>query len=492
MKRVLAKLLVAVVLLNLFPMAVSAAVTPRPTPPYAFSSGGHVLDGSKIEDFGNIILGKNSNILEIPIYWNAFHSTDGSNTPAGPQDIDADVLNDMMLVFSDSDTAALFPLIHKLGWKPDQDAKYVLSAQNIGRAQGTIKVVSYRYGWESDTVPINGEFIDPTINKAITALSGKNLAANGALVNGRSHDVNKLRELDGLYSGSQVAFLLDSDHFVWYPDIDEMVTAVRKSTLVNNQVRVLATVRKGKDLVKDVVIENIDGRAYAIVRFRDDFPYVDERDFDLDLFLTYKRKKSEDTMVSIAGSLVHDTIYLKGNNEKADLGIGGVMVEADGNCRNAELYLGGGVSVYQNLLAGKRYFGRATDSRNDGDLEIMNYFPDIKHVLTITSQKNISRTALVRLNHVEKDEYGKEIRQKFKTVFFVYDRDGQLLGTTNEMLPLRDKYFLAVEELDFGDKNFSDIEVEFYDFEEEPFTNSNANPSTGTSLSQEILRRNER
>lgn len=476
MKRILAKLLAVTVIFSALPLT-AAAVTPKPDPHLSFDANAQVLNDDKIYDFGNIILGKEENILEIPIRWEAF------NGATDPKDITDDIMNDLMLEFSDDDTRKLFPIIHKLAWKPDQDAKYVLQAQDIGTAKGEVWVTSYKTGYESMHMPINGNFVDPTINSEILNITDRPITANGVLLNMASFDETKLNNMGRVYAGSDLAFMLDTDHFKWDPDIEEMFGAVRKSTLDNNRVRVHTMFRRGKECIESVGYENINGRAYLMVRFKEDFPFTEEREFAFDLYMTHKGKRKEETMLQIEGTVVNDIITIKGDNERADLSQGGTMVEADGACRNAELYIGAGVSLFQNLIGGNLYYARATDKRDDGDIEIMNYFPDIKKVLTITSTKNISNNATVRLQYTERDDLGNEILlEKFKTVYYVYDADGKLIGTTDDDLPLRSKYFLAIQELAFDDLDFQGVQEAMDSDVREWGNNSNSNPNTGAGF----------
>lgn len=482
LKRILATLVAVTVVFGALPLYSGAATpgqgtTPRPTPTYTFNDGAMVLDDSKIEDFGNIILGnKPENILEIVINYDAF------NGASDWSDIDADTVNDLMLVFSDGDTEALFPIIHKQAWKPDQVAKYVLQAQDIGTAKGTLWVQSYKYGTKSAEVPINGNFIDPTINSVIDHITDRPIPANGTFLNMVDIGEESLKDMGRVYAGSDLAFKLDTDHFKWIPDLEEMYGSVRKSTLDTNRVRTSVMYRKGKECIESIGYENFDGRAYLVVRFKEDFPFTDEREFAFDLYMTHKGKRKEETMLQVSGWVVNDIITIRGDNERADLSPGGLMVEAEGACRNAELYIGAGVSIYQNLVGGNLYYARGTDKRSDGDIEIMNYFPDIKKVLSVTTARGISNSAKVRLRYFERDDMGNEIVEQFQTKYFVYDADGKLLGNTDDELPVRDKYYLALQELDFGETDFQDVQEAMDSDVREWGNNSNGNPNTGAGF----------
>lgn len=508
MKKILATALAAVLICGSLPLAAFASYYPYPDypprspyptdkepldythryenyvpqPSLELHTGDVVLDESKVANFGDIVLGKDAYTLDIKILASGFGVSD--------MDITDDVINDLRIVFTDQATANLFPIIHKFAYKDHKEAHYILSPQNIGLAKGEIYVVSdyysalYGYEVRSAPIPINGRIIDPTINKAIKALTGKNLAAEEVKLNGKTIAASELDDLGVVYSGSRLTFKLDTDFFVWEPDISGMNSMVRKSTMVANQVRPFVMYRQGRNIIEEVIIENIGGRAYVVVNFKEDFPYLDEQDFEFDLYLSLRGDRYSDeyesTMVTVYGSVMNEIIYVSDDDELADLSAGGVMVEAEGACKNTQIHLGAGLYVFQNLIGGNRYYGRATDARTAGDIEIMNFFPDIKKVFTITSLKGISTTSHVGLDVLERDEYGEPLAVQKKEPYYVYDADGDFIGMSNEYLPMRTKYYLAEKELDFEEGEFNPPEEEFDGDWDEPGTaNNNANPKTG-------------
>lgn len=458
MKKVLALTLAVMLLLVTVPLTASAAAPGV----IGMSNDAPVLDGSRIEDFGHIVLGTDSNVLDIPILWKGF----------GPW-VDADdithaVLNNLRIVFTADDTKALFRDENSIvyyHYDASGNAKITLTANNIGTASGWVYVEYYdQFSPEpkttSEWIPIKGSVIDPTINKGIEGLTGRNLANEHVKLNGSTIGRDTLENLD-IAPSSVMEFALDTEFFDWNPKIANMGAAVRKATMDNEQISVKTKIRKGSKFIKSVEIENISGRAYVVLRFTDYLVSVKDEDFDLDIALAYKKVKDERTQVTVTGTISNLTSYVNGPNDSAYLGDGNVG-EAESYSPNAKLDLGSGVSVFMNLPTNRRVYGRATDKRNDSDIEIMEYYPVIKKALTLVTL-NIGKDNMVQLDTDQ--------------LYYVYDADGDLIGKTDEKLPLRDKYYLAAKEIEFDAVVFADAKAEGDDAVY--VDNVNDNPQTG-------------
>lgn len=424
MKRVLGTFLAAIIFLSAVPFVASASPVGNII---GISEGAQILDDSKVEDFGNIVLGEDLNILEIPILW------DGFNTygPASASDINADVMNKMELKFSPSSIKDLFTRIEKEPYSTYGDAKFILTAEDIGVADGYLSVLYD--GVESGRIRINGRFIDPTINKSITGLTGLNLASYHVYQNDDKITEDDLSSLL-IRPGDEIKFQLNTEFFDWDPDILDMRTAVRKSTLDNNHIGIIKKIAKGNQWIDKIEIENVEGWAHVIVKFKEDFVSVDEKDISLSVSLAYKKKEDPGSTVNLFGQIENPKEFLSEDVDYVNMA-DGLVVEADEFLRDVRLELGCDVYIYMNLQKGRSYYATATDERSDGDIAVMDYYPVIRRALTL---KTVNISGSGRMVEIRTDE-----------PYYAYDADGLLLGTTDERLPLRDKYYLAIQQIVF-------------------------------------------
>jgi LPXTG-motif cell wall-anchored protein len=213
-----------------------------------------------------------------------------------------------------------------------------------------------------------------------------------------------------------------------------MRTAVRKSTLDNNDISIAKSVVEGSRYIEDIQIENVDGWAYVVVRFEEDFVSVEAEDISITISLTYHGTKDPDTTVEIFGSLENEIENASDGLDYIYVG-DGLVVEADDNLHNVDLDLGNDVHIFANLFSGQKYYAKATDERSDDDEEIVEYYPVIRKVYTLKTV------------HIK--SAGNTVRFKGEDRYYVYDADGIMIGMSDEALPFRDKYYLAVQQIEF-------------------------------------------
>lgn len=446
-------------------------------------SGTDLLDDSQVKDFGNLVIGKDDLVLHIPIkYWNFI--TD-SGVAATVSDFDTNLKNDLHLEFQDPSTGAWNdripsgePLAYYFNYSPSKGGnppEFTVTGENIG----TVESLRFRLRYKnpvtnaeifSQEYEINGEFLDPTINSKITDISGVNLAdstnkfpspypvysqvtLNGI---GSSYEITNLNDLTGLtiFPGDKLYFRFDTDYFVWEPNIAETHSLVRKSTLVNNQVSVITTIAAGKDIIKSADFQNVNGRAYVVVEFTDDFDQVKERDFDFTVALGLRGMRNAETAVQLMGTFSNEVLDVYEGTDYVFIG-DGTVVAANTGLRNVKLDLGEGVVVTVNMIEDKKYYGKATNELSQDDVDIMNYFPTIRRTLTL-SAVNIENSA-------------RYVTLEDNIKYYVYDANGTYLGRVGDQLAYRNKYYLSTDPLNFG----GDVDIVL----SEP--NLNENPSTG-------------
>ena len=409
-----------------------------------------ILDTSEIADFGARVLGTTDVTITIPILYDGFQYWNGttyvSATAAGADytAITSAVTGQMELVFSDPTTKQIFRkpnFIPAGGGKP---ARIELVAENIGLCQGEIWIEFTHADYdvnESMHYSVNGQFIDPTINKTITSLTGKNLTEVAIEFDDKAISATELTNLNAS-PDSELRFLLNTDFFNWDPVIQNMGANVRKSTMDNNKIDVSTRFYGGSKYIDSIDIKNVDGVAWVVVEFTEYLPYVDEKSFDFTICLTYRDKKDESTMVQVTGIIANEEMNVDGYTY-ANIGEGIVAV-ADEYNKSIELDLGNGLSVTRSLAEGKKYYGVALDEQTNADREIMEYYPSIRKVLNLTTVNMETSGNVVKINPAVADSNDRDfLPSDEELLYYIYDASGKYLGTTNDMLPFRNKYYFS-------------------------------------------------
>lgn len=243
--------------------------------------------------------------------------------------------------------------------------------------------------------------------------------------------------------------------------------------------------RKDK-VVKNVTIAYSDGKdgapkgaAYIKIEFVK--PYViestkDEIDFKYAFVLqTGKNRETyehEGTYIRSKKEVNEDTdyAYLEKDTD--------VLFEATEYVKKGEIVLDAGVTVWAKLFKGD-YYARATDEILEADEDIINQYPDITKVVTLSTIGLKSASTFVTFEENDKD-------------IFVYNADLEYIGTAADELPWSTKYYLSAKELDVEAADIDEEPIDGGDAtEEEPYEdglglggndapeNVNDSPSTG-------------
>jgi len=468
MKKKLAMALATIMVLAVVPAQwiINALACVSPSHPNFYvcmDDDADVLDDGEISDFGSRVLGADDNTIIIPVIWQnlIYYNADtgayepwdsgnwGSATAPQPDESFATTafFNFVELKFSDPVTEALF----EVKTNPATAAispQITLEPHDIGVAKGQVWI-EYRHSDRSTNISkkydINGVIVDPTVNKAITGLTDKKLTDLGAQLNNRDVSETDLMDLQEIKTGSIIKFQLNTEFFEWDPLIEGMASSVRKSTLDNNHVGLKVRYKTGTNLIESAQIENIKSVAWVVVEFVDTFPSVKEQPFELTVNLSYKKKFDKEREILISGTLCNETMDILGGEDYAYLG-DGTVIEVDELTRKIELDLGNGVSIYRTVQQKGKYYGVATDERTRGDQEIIDYYPSITRVLNLTTVNLSDSTGTpVKITPIYKNAWGiiDPTPTDAPTVYYAYDKNGKYLGSTDDFLPYRDKYYLS-------------------------------------------------
>jgi len=445
--------------------------------------GDDILNIDEIENFGARVLGTGGVKITIPILYDGFHYWDNASGDyvdsatagyAAPSLIDDWVTGRMRIVFEDHATAAIFDEKTYISFNSldQKEARIEIIARNIGVCKGEFWIeFTHDDGTYSESMhyETNGRFIDPTINKEIVGLTGKNPTELEVTLNGKDITAAEVSNLGIIAPESELHFLLDTEFFDWDPMITGMDTTVRKSTLDSYKIGVKTNYIRGSKLVDSVEIKNIDGVAYIVVEFAEIFPSTEDKDFDFRIWLTYRGNAHAGTLVEISGTLANEELYVDGL-DYAYIG-DGTIARTDDVVRNIELDLGNGVSVFRTLMKDKKYFGIAKDTVTQNDQDIMDFYPSIRRVLNLTTLNLKTSGDIVKINlTVDNSDTEDRLPSNDGKAYYVYDANGKYLGTTDGMLPYRDVYYLST----------GIITVESAVFEPEEEIIDNDNPETGS------------
>lgn len=506
MKKIVAMALTIALVLVLVP-ALSAGAkwsTETHSTVVGFSSG-DMLDDREVWDFGKLILGKDTQVLKI--FLKDKNLDYGAGNPIDPAQVTQNLMGFMPLEYR-WDGSSQEPTANAEGWVryPDprifkavpnadgitdptdpnrEEAVYTLTAEGIGKVDMEVRVVFLNPDdtedvlQVSDSIDVVGEYLDPTINKNIVALSGLNLKEASFALDGKrpentirlNNDRLSLSNLEDLtiVPGDILRIDLNTEHFVWDPDIIEMATSVRKSSLENDHVSLIRKVIAGNNFIESAGFENINGAAEIVIRFKDTYNKVEPSDFEFHLALGQYGQRNEDTSITFAGSFGNEIYQVYTDNDYVYVG-DNMVAEAVNNVKNIELDLGEGVVVTLNMFKDQRYIGKATSAQDDDSKAVMNYFPDIRKCLRLTSHNVSQRARFVTLHDQE-------------TNYYVYDADGQYLGRSADKLEYRDRYYLSVAEIDFT----ADMIDDLIPLEEDLADNPSTGGSTGTNMASLVV-----
>lgn len=240
-----------------------------------------------------------------------------------------------------------------------------------------------------------------------------------------------------------------------------------------SKIKVNATSKAGSKLLSSLEVVQKDGQVVA--KFVKEMVSTKSADFEIEIYLTIDGKRKGDQSATLIGTMENEVISVYDNYDYVDLS-NKLVAEAEDFINNIEVDLGNGVSIFTKFFKGKKYYGTASRDADEADDVVFKQYPDIDNVVTLKTVGLNSTGDIVKLDN-DYDNY------------YVYDKDMNFLGMSNEMLPYSSKYYLANKELDVEvdediDEEAPEVEDEEgdnastggdADFEE----NANFNPGTG-------------
>ena len=229
--------------------------------------------------------------------------------------------------------------------------------------------------------------------------------------------------------------------------------------------------RGGSQAIDSVALDNRKG--YVKIKYARELVKTDGVDFELTVYAVLDGRRQDDYSITFIGTVENEVTEVFGDYDSVDTSSGQVAEAMEFNSK-IEVDLGNGVVIHTKMFKGKKYYGTATrDADEDADIVFKKY-PDVDNVVILKTVGLNSTGDVVKLD-VDYSDY------------YVYDKDMNYIGQSNQMLPYSTRYYLANRKLDVTD----DSDAEEGDAPEEsggnPETggdggaanNANANPGTG-------------
>jgi hypothetical protein len=177
------------------------------------------------------------------------------------------------------------------------------------------------------------------------------------------------------------------------------------------------------------LVSDPDFGASILVEFQPEFVQTQELEFEYDIYVTIRGKRETSTRITIAGKIANPVVYVYDGDDYVDLS-DGYVAEATAYIKDIELYLGNGLSLRRALFKGSRYYGIATVEQSDTQSPLLPGYPEVELVYTLRT---------IGLKREDRDT----VTFDFTELYYVYNQEGQYIGTTSKILPYSAKYYLT-------------------------------------------------
>lgn len=269
-------------------------------------------------------------------------------------------------------------------------------------------------------------------------------------------------------ANDELTFEFDSNFFTWENGKPDPQVSVTSTMIRNGRISVRMLSGRNSNIIDSYKIKYDGARAYVSIKFIERFVSTKEKDFDFEIGLAYNGNVNRDTIATISGTIENAYIYVYNDYDYVDLSYGDIAYAED-SVRNIEAYLGQGITIHTRMLGGKKYYGTVSIEPDTGDLRRMYEYPEIDIAYT--------------LNTVGLNSNGKIVKIDIPGRYYVYNRNLEYLGTTNERLPYSTKYYIASKELDTS-ANDPDHVVEVDSSKPESPSGSGSSPTPDYSTPQ--------
>lgn len=264
--------------------------------------------------------------------------------------------------------------------------------------------------------------------------------------------------------GDEVTLEFNSDFFLWEKGKPLPAEWLTTGQIRNGRVAVKMLSGYNSNVVDSVDIRYDSGRAYVRIKFIERFVSTKDRDFRFSVALTVDGRVERDTEALVEGTMANEYIEVYRDTDYVDLSYGDIA-EAMESISRIEVDLGNGVSIFTRMVGGKLYYGAATTDMDNRDYELMERYPEIDMVYTLST---------VGLNST-----GNTVKIDLPGRYYVYDRNLNYIGTTAERLSYSTKYYITTRQIDFPVEEADEDDPDDYQEVDEP-----APPTPGGTSSE--------
>lgn len=297
--------------------------------------------------------------------------------------------------------------------------------------------VSFRAGAKGNGNPAK------TGNITITAVSVTGNKINGIAsgaylgdkitLDGSGVSTNDIEDLT-VQPGAVLYLDFDSNFFTWENGNPSPAVNVTSSMLSSGKITVRHGRKSGTDVIDSVELVNESGRARVKVTFKESVSNLKEVKFSHYIYFQVNGRRHTDSQATLAGVLENDTQYAYDGETYYDM-TDAPILEAEDTIRNAELYVGNYMTIHTTLTKNRKYYASSNTDYTDSDLKIFDRNSYIAEILYLETQ-NIPTGATVSFDTDAK--------------YYVYNKDGKLLGTTADKVALSGTYYLSTRRVDLN------------------------------------------
>jgi len=186
---------------------------------------------------------------------------------------------------------------------------------------------------------------------------------------------------------------------------------------------------RGDEALDAIKLAQKGSQVGILVDFVDEWPFVEEQSFSAKCSLIIGGVEYEGCEFRVRGTMSNREVLVDTYDTSCTLGVGRYAYGFD-NVKNVRFKLGAGVTVTSDITFTDKYYGAATRGAQEADKDVLAKYPQIKNVYYLDT---VGLTGSVT---IESDE-----------VLYIYDSTLVYLGTTDQPVKFRTKYYTAGSKL---------------------------------------------
>ena len=250
-------------------------------------------------------------------------------------------------------------------------------------------------------------------------------STNGGAVE-KYTSIHDFAYLESTRPGTTYFLPLTRDDFEWEEDRGAPITM---RTVNELGITLNLDYTRGNELFDTIKITEQNGQVGILIDFADIMLSVDKEEFEVDAQLLIDGTAYKGSAFSVRGTLANRGMPVYTYDTKCTLGVGRYAVGYD-NVRGVKFNLGEGVSITADIEFTDKFYGAAIARKGEIDQPALEQYPQIEKVIQVYT---IGLKGKVRI--------------ETEHTYYVYDDTLVYLGTTDQEVVYRGKYYLATSKL---------------------------------------------